>query len=89
MEWYLFSELKNTSVVTASKFRRLLTTLAAVIGCVVAHAQAWVNVGTPGFSTGQVYSTSIAIDDSGKPYVAYADGTNAYKVTVMEYNGSP
>ncbi|MEO8231693.1 MAG: T9SS type A sorting domain-containing protein [Ignavibacteriota bacterium] len=51
-------------------------------------AQQWWNVGTPGFSTGLVKYTSLAIDGNGTPYVAYADYGNLLKATVMKYNGS-
>src|SRR5688572_30719459 len=32
--------------------------------------------------------TSIAIDDSGTPYVAYRDEDNSYKTTVRKFNGT-
>lgn len=39
-------------------------------------------LGSKGFSTGEVYSTSIAIDSSGTPYVVYGDEGNENKATV-------
>jgi hypothetical protein len=48
----------------------------------------WVNVGAPRFSEGNAGWTSIAIDASGTPYVAYQDDSNAKKATVMKFNGS-
>jgi hypothetical protein len=48
----------------------------------------WVNVGSPGFSAGQVLNTSIAINSSGSPYVVYADEVDSgsgWPATVMEY----
>jgi hypothetical protein len=46
----------------------------------------WQVVGSAGFSAGAAYYTSLAIDpSSGIPYVAYEDGANANKDTVMEY----
>ncbi|WP_256758450.1 S-layer homology domain-containing protein [Cohnella sp. WQ 127256] len=56
----------------------------------VAHAATvqWADVGSAGFSTGNVNYTSIAIDNSGTPYVVYQDEGNSYKATVMKYNGS-
>jgi hypothetical protein len=50
-------------------------------------AQQWWNVGDPGFSAGAVNATSIAIDGSGTPYIAYQDAVNT-KATVMKYNGT-
>jgi len=48
----------------------------------------WVFVGSPSFSAGYAATPSIALDPSGTPYVSYTDGANAYKVSVMKYNGS-
>ena len=44
----------------------------------------WENVGTPGFSAGYAYYTSIVTTSDGTPYVAYTDGANSDKVTVMK-----
>ncbi len=46
----------------------------------------WETVGTPGFSAGSPYYTSLALDPAGTPDVAYQD--EAQKATVMRYNGS-
>ncbi len=48
----------------------------------------WQDLGSPGFSAGEVNHTSIAIDNSGTPYVVYDDGGNSSKATVMKFNGS-
>jgi hypothetical protein len=48
----------------------------------------WVTVGSADFSAGGAYYTSLAFDGSGNPYVAYTDGGNSYKATVMKYSGS-
>ena len=45
----------------------------------------WQVVGSAGFSAGQADYTSLAIDGSGVPYVAYQNGANDYKATVMKY----
>ncbi|HEX3078072.1 MAG TPA: hypothetical protein VHQ24_14520, partial [Lachnospiraceae bacterium] len=47
----------------------------------------WVPVGNPGFSAGEVFFTSIAIDSNNVPYVAYQDAANQLRVTVMKFNG--
>jgi type IX secretion system substrate protein len=54
------------------------------------NGSSWVNVGTPGVSVsgGQTYETSLAIDQSGTPYVAYRDVALTQKATVIKYNGS-
>ncbi len=48
----------------------------------------WVQVGSPNFSAGEAWTISIAIDNSGTPYVVYMDSVNGYKATVMKYNGT-
>jgi len=51
-------------------------------------APSWKNVGTAaGFSAGSAYYTSLYVSN-GTPYVAYSDGANGYKATVMMYNGT-
>jgi hypothetical protein len=50
-------------------------------------ADAWQTVGSVGFSAGGVEYTSLAIYN-GTPYVAYSDGANSNKATVMKFNGS-
>ena len=52
------------------------------------NGSSWVIVGSPGFSAGMVKNPSIAISESGIPYVIYQDDTNGVKATVMKYNGS-
>jgi hypothetical protein len=44
-------------------------------------------VGKPGFSNGTVVNTSIAVNKSGIPYVAFADEGDSSKATVMKFNG--
>jgi methionine-rich copper-binding protein CopC len=48
----------------------------------------WVNLGNAGFSAGQATYTSLAIAPNGTKYVAYADGGNGNKATVMMFNGT-
>jgi hypothetical protein len=45
-------------------------------------------VGLAGFSAGDVNGTSLVLDSSGTPYVAFNDSANDYKATVMTYDGS-
>jgi uncharacterized repeat protein (TIGR02543 family) len=53
-----------------------------------AAASTWVQVGAAGFSTGAAYKISLAFDNGGTPYVAYKDGGNSDKASVMKFNGS-
>ena len=50
------------------------------------NGSSWENVGTPDFSAGDALYISLAVDN-GIPYVAYRDGANSYKATVMKYVG--
>jgi len=53
-----------------------------------AHA-GWVNVGTQNFSPGIANSPIIAIDKATQtPYVAFADGNNGDRLSVMMFDGS-
>ncbi len=44
-------------------------------------------LGTAGFSAGEADFLSLVFDGAGIPYVAFADGNNANKVTVMRFIG--
>jgi hypothetical protein len=68
----------------------MLVTLAMTVQPVpqAAAATTWQTVGSAGFSAGLATFTSLALDASGTPYVAYKDGTNSSKASVMKY-GSP
>lgn len=54
----------------------------------------WITVGTPGFTVtfyppGVAAPTSLALDAAtGTPYVAFVDGANAKKATVVAFNGA-
>ena len=48
----------------------------------------WVYVGNPEFSPGAALNINLALDSSGTPYVAYADGAGGRKATVMKDDGS-
>ncbi|MCK9480320.1 MAG: T9SS type A sorting domain-containing protein [Bacteroidia bacterium] len=55
---------------------------------VTVNAQ-WQTVGTAGFSAGDANYTSLAFSNSNEPYVAYADGANSGKATVMKFVNTP
>ncbi|MCC5945458.1 MAG: choice-of-anchor D domain-containing protein, partial [Bernardetiaceae bacterium] len=49
----------------------------------------WTNVGTPGFSAGGALNQSLVFHPtSNEPYLAYRDGANASKTTVMRFDGT-
>jgi hypothetical protein len=55
-----------------------------------AKAQTWQNLGLNGAattSTSNNYS-SMAVSNTGTPYVAFGDGSATYKITVRKYDGS-
>ncbi|OXS53798.1 hypothetical protein B1A99_28255 [Cohnella sp. CIP 111063] len=47
----------------------------------------WETVGNAGFSGGQASYSDLFIADDGTPYLAYSDGQNSYKATVMKFSG--
>uniref|UniRef100_UPI004049DED8 T9SS type A sorting domain-containing protein n=1 Tax=Gelidibacter sp. TaxID=2018083 RepID=UPI004049DED8 len=51
-------------------------------------AQSWQYVGTPGFSGGDVDYTSLALNSSDEPYVAFLDALYLDKASVMKFNGT-
>ncbi len=75
-----------------SKTFRIALMLSLILSLIPTSALAatnnWQNVGSAGFSVGAAYDTSLALDSSGTPYVAYVDYANSYKATVMKFNGA-
>ena len=65
----------------------LLLAVSFALTTTSSNAQTWNNVGIPGFSIGGATYTTMVIDSSGVPYVAYEDSVNGNKATVMKYNG--
>jgi hypothetical protein len=48
----------------------------------------WQRVGSAGFSNVQANFTSLALDTSGTPYVAYSDGADDGRASVMKFTGN-
>ena len=49
----------------------------------------WETVGSAGFSAAEADNTTLAVDNTGTPYVVYADdATTSSYVTVMKFNGT-
>lgn len=52
------------------------------------NGTSWVQVGSAGFSAGQVSVTRMAMTTAGSPYVVYRDSANGDKPTVQRFNGT-
>jgi hypothetical protein len=70
-----------------------LALLAIMLGALIptisfAQCNGWVAVGPPGLSSSYAYYESMVFDKSGTPYLAFEDGGNSYKCSVMKFNGS-
>src|SRR5579871_2155243 len=61
-----------------------LLLLAFILPASFLNAQ-WTNVGSADFSGKYAGSTSVAFDNAGTPYVAFAVGNQAGKATVMKF----
>ncbi len=66
----------------------VLLTLSFTHTSAVSADGVFLPVGTEGFSSGSVAYTSIALNSSDLPFVAYADFANGGKTTVMKFNGT-
>ena len=67
--------------------KKLLSAVFAAMIAVTANAQ-WTTVGSAGFSAGTADYISLAFSSSNEPYVAYWDVGNAFKATVMKFDGA-
>jgi len=52
------------------------------------NGSTWESVGNAGFSAGDISHTSLAIDESGVPHVAFLNHDDPYKADVMKFNGT-
>jgi hypothetical protein len=78
--------MKKTCQIVFILILNLVLTLSGCGGGSSSNSTAsWQVVGSAGFSAGQALFTSIAINSSGIPYVAYKDVGNSNKATVMKY----
>ena len=71
-----------------TKIRYFFLAILGVISGYTAHAQSWNVIGTAGFSLGAATYISLAIDNSGTPYIAYSDFAYGSAPVGMKYNGS-
>src|SRR5262245_42746129 len=65
----------------------LIVNMLGISTSIVHAASDWETVGSSGFSAGEASYTSIIVDN-GTPYVAYQDGANSYKATLMKFDGA-
>ena len=71
------------------KTKLLLFVSLFILGLMSGVQAAWVNVGSQNFSPGAIGSPMIVIDTAaGTPYVAFVDGNNNYKASVMKFDGT-
>ncbi|MFA7445835.1 MAG: T9SS type A sorting domain-containing protein [Flavobacteriaceae bacterium] len=64
---------------------RIMLGLALVLHTNSTLAQAWVPVGTAGFTPSSALISVMALDASNTPYIFYKDILNEYKGTVMKF----
>lgn len=67
---------------------RLFLLIAGILFTHLTHAQHFTNVGSPGFSDCIMRFPSLAVSNSGTPYMVYSDSVNNYKATVIRFDGS-
>lgn len=71
--------------------KSLLCLLWSLCSILSVHTQTncaqWETIGTTDLSLGREEDPSLAIDGNNVKYVAYSDGVNGSKATVMKYNG--
>ncbi|HKP95768.1 MAG TPA: putative Ig domain-containing protein [Fibrobacteria bacterium] len=61
---------------------------ATLMYLTTAGRTAWENIGNAGFSAGEATYTSLALSNTGIPYVAYSEGTSGGRITVMRLNAA-
>ena len=77
-----------------SRYNKFTSFFLALVGIFAFFTSAnaaggsWQIVGSEDFSSSVVTNIPIAISPSGTPYVAYEDGSNSNKASVMKYDGS-
>ncbi|MCL4835894.1 MAG: tandem-95 repeat protein, partial [Caldilineaceae bacterium] len=69
-------------------YREASSTIKANVKKFDSNSGVWVQVGSVDFTPGLAYYLSLALDSNGVPYVAYMDGANSYKASVMKFNGT-
>jgi hypothetical protein len=77
----------NNKLIQKASILSVLLITFSFFNCSVSYAQ-WAALGSAGFSTGTANYQTIAYAPDGTPYVAYQDGANSNRTTVMKYNGT-
>ena len=81
-------KLQNFSFKLSSLKCMLSICLIISLACPMMAQADWQQVGSVGFTTGAALnSVSLAFDSNNSPYVAYTDGANSNKASVMKFNG--
>ena len=68
--------------------KRILLSIAVAFAAVFTTNAQWQTVGIAGFSPGGAGSVSLAFNSKNEPHVAFRDGTNWNKATVMTFDGT-
>ena len=91
LKLYFAFKLASKTVQTKSSLGLALLLLLTVLFSAdsgYAQCTSFVTVGSVGFSGTNAHDHSLAVDPAGVPYVAFQDGNNGNKASVMKYNGS-
>lgn len=88
MKQIFHSKKQTLFIVHTRNFKIFLFILISFCRCSVSYGQSWTAIGGAGFSVATATYTSIAIDGSGVPYIAYQDASNSNKAIVKKYNGT-
>lgn len=68
--------------------KKILFSVAVAAATAFTVNAQWQPVGTAGFSAAGIAHPSLAFNSNNEPYIAFKDGANAQKATVMKFDGT-